>query len=276
MKKRQLSTALYFIDNLALRVGGKKDTKDEADTVGVTSLRVEHLTILDNNTIKLDFLGKDSVRFFKKINVIPQVYTNLIEFTKNKSKKDELFEMITATSLNDYLDSFMKGLTAKVWRTYNASYIFQKEIDKIKEEKVEGLDENERLNVLISLFNQANTSVALLCNHQKNVSKSIDESLDKIDQRIKDLRKKKSKYEERKDNNKINVIDVKIRLYKLKKETRLKMKNVSLSTSKNNYIDPRIIFSFIKRFEIPPEKLFTQQLIDRFKWASSVDKDYKF
>jgi DNA topoisomerase-1 len=276
MKKRQLSTALYFIDNLALRVGGKKDTKDEADTVGVTSLRVEHLTILDNNTIKLDFLGKDSVRFFKKINVIPQVYTNLIEFTKNKSKKDELFEMITATSLNDYLDSFMKGLTAKVWRTYNASYIFQKEIDKIKEDKVEGLDENERLNVLISLFNQANTSVALLCNHQKNVSKSIDESLDKIDQRIKDLRKKKSKYEERKDNNKINVIDVKIRLYKLKKETRLKMKNVSLSTSKNNYIDPRIIFSFIKRFEIPPEKLFTQQLIDRFKWASSVDKDYKF
>ena len=54
------------------------------------------------------------------------------------------------------------------------------------------------------------------------------------------------------------------------------MKNVSLSTSKNNYIDPRIIFSFIKRFDIPPEKLFTQQLIDRFKWASSVDKDYKF
>jgi hypothetical protein len=27
-------------------------------------------------------------------------------------------------------------------------------------------------------------------------------------------------------------------------ETKLKMKNVSLGTSKNNYIDPRIIFSF--------------------------------
>jgi DNA topoisomerase-1 len=54
------------------------------------------------------------------------------------------------------------------------------------------------------------------------------------------------------------------------------MKNVSLSTSKNNYIDPRIIFAFINRFEIPPDKLFNQQLIDRFKWASSVDKDYRF
>jgi DNA topoisomerase-1 len=174
------------------------------------------------------------------------------------------------------LDSFLKGLTAKVWRTYNASYLFQKEIDKIKEEKLEGLDENERLNVLISLFNQANTSVALLCNHQKNVSKGMDDSLDKIDTRIKELKKKKNKYMERKDNEKVNKIENKIKLYKIKKETKLKMKNVSLSTSKNNYIDPRIIFSFIKRFDIPPEKLFTQQLIDRFKWASSVDKDYRF
>ena len=54
------------------------------------------------------------------------------------------------------------------------------------------------------------------------------------------------------------------------------MKNVSLSTSKNNYIDPRIIFAFINKFNIPPEKLFTQQLIDRFKWASNVEKDYRF
>ena len=54
------------------------------------------------------------------------------------------------------------------------------------------------------------------------------------------------------------------------------MKNVSLSTSKNNYIDPRIIFAFAKRFNISPEVLLTQQLVERFKWASTVDKDYKF
>jgi DNA topoisomerase-1 len=54
------------------------------------------------------------------------------------------------------------------------------------------------------------------------------------------------------------------------------MKAGSLTTSKNNYIDPRIIFAFIKKYEIPVEKLFTEQLIKRFAWASSVDKDYKF
>ena len=53
IKKTQLATALYLIDNLALRVGGKKDSKEQADTVGVTSLRVEHLSLLDNNTIIL-------------------------------------------------------------------------------------------------------------------------------------------------------------------------------------------------------------------------------
>ena len=276
IKKRQLATALYFIDNLALRVGGKKDSKEEADTVGVTSLRVEHITLMENNTIKLDFLGKDSVRYCKKVSVISDVYKNIEEFQKNKKNKEELFDLIVSSSLNEYLNSFLEGLTAKVWRTYNASMLFQKELDKIKEDKIAEIDPDERLNFLISMFNQANTSVALLCNHQKAVSKTIDEQVDKVDSRIKELKKKKLKYQEKKDTEKVNKIETKIKLYKLKKDTKLKMKNVSLSTSKNNYIDPRIIFSFINKFEIPPEKLFTQQLIDRFKWASSVDKNYRF
>ena len=54
------------------------------------------------------------------------------------------------------------------------------------------------------------------------------------------------------------------------------MKNVSLGTSKMNYIDPRIIFAFMKKFNIPEDKLFTSALLSRFEWASSVDKDYRF
>jgi DNA topoisomerase-1 len=276
LKIRQLATALYFIDELALRVGGKKDSKEEADTVGVTSLRVEHLILLDNNTIKLDFLGKDSVRFCKKVSVLSNVYKNLETFIKNKNKKDDLFDLINSSSMNDYLNSFMEGLTAKVWRTYNASLVFQKELDKIKEDKLYEIDTEERLNFLISMFNQANTAVALLCNHQKSVSKGLDEQINKINNKIKELRKKKVKYQDKKETNKVNKLEMKIKLYRLKKDTKLKMKNVSLSTSKNNYIDPRIIFSFINKFNIPVEKLFTQQLITRFKWAANVDKDYRF
>jgi len=276
LKNKQLATAMYFIDNLALRVGGNKDTKEEADTVGVTSLRVEHLTLLENNTIKLDFLGKDSIRYCKKVEVIQKVYDNLILFTKDKQKKEDIFDLITPNILNEYLNSFMKGLTAKVWRTFNASLLFQKEIDKIKEDKINEIDPNEKLNYLIALFNQANTTVALLCNHQKNVNTNADTMIIKIDNRIKELKKQKLKYIENKNKEKIKKIDVKIKSLKLKKETKNKMKNVSLGTSKNNYIDPRIIFAFIKKFDIPPEKIFTKTLIKRFEWASKVDKDFKF
>jgi DNA topoisomerase-1 len=273
-KNKQLATCLYFIDNLALRVGGSKDTKEEADTVGVTSLRVEHIILLEDNIVKLDFLGKDSVRYCRKIAVHSNIYKNLQEFMLNKSKKDDLFDLVTSSNLNEYLSSIMPGLTAKVWRTYNASLLFQKEIDKIKETKVS--DPNERLNYLIAMFNQANTSVALLCNHQKTINASLDNMLKKIDDRLKELKQKKKKYQDNKDKDKASKIEIKIAILKLKKETKLKMKNVSLGTSKNNYIDPRIIFAFIKKFEIPPEKLFTKVLIKRFEWASKVDSNFKF
>jgi DNA topoisomerase-1 len=278
IKKKQLATALYFIDNLALRVGGKKDSKEQADTVGVTSLRVEHLTLLEKNTIKLDFLGKDSVRYCKKITVIPQIYSNLELFIQNKSKKEELFDKITSSTLNEYLDSFMPGLTAKVWRTYNASSLFQKELDKLtSSKKIELFNEKEeRLNYLITIFNQANTEVALLCNHQKTVNTNLEKSIQAIDDRLKELKKKKNKYTESKKHDKVLQITKKIQMLKLKKESKLKMKNVSLGTSKQNYIDPRIIFAFMKKYDIPEERLYTKQQIARFKWASLVNSDFRF
>ena len=275
-KIRQLATALYFIDNLALRVGGKKDKKEQADTVGVTSLRVEHITLTSPNIVKLDFLAKDSVRFCKKVNVNKNIFDNLTLFTINKNKKEQLFDLINANSINNYLDDFMKGLTAKVWRTYNASTVFQKEIDKINKDKVESIHESERINYLVTMFNQANTAVALLCNHQKSVSGKFDEMIDKFNQKIKDLKKKKAKYMLKKNKELVDKTESKIKMNKLKRDQKINMKNVSLGTSKMNYIDPRIIFSFIKRFDIPPEKLFTSALLKRFEWASNINSSYRF
>ena len=178
--------------------------------------------------------------------------------------------------MNQYLEEFMPDLTAKVWRTYNASTVFQKELDKINEEKVMAIHESDRINYLITMFNQANTTVALLCNHQKTVSGKLDEQIEKLDKKIKDLKKKKKKYLEKKKKELADKVSSKLKLTRLKKDNKLKMKNVSLGTSKMNYIDPRIIFSFIKKFDIPPEKLFTSSLLKRFQWASDVDKNYRF
>ena len=60
---KQLGTATYLIDRLALRVGNEK-SEDEADTVGCCSLRVEHIKMEEDSQITLDFLGL--LYFFKK------------------------------------------------------------------------------------------------------------------------------------------------------------------------------------------------------------------
>ncbi len=283
-----MATALYFIDFLALRVGGKKDKKEQADTVGVTSLRVEHIDFIPPNIIRLDFLGKDSIRYCKKVGILSEVYKNLEDFVKGKSRKDLLFDKINSSLLNDYLDSFFNNLTAKVWRTYNASLLFQKEILKISIDKINKLHESEQLNFLISMFQKANAEVALLCNHQKSKSSNIDNAIDRINDKVKLLRKRKRKYNtnmkksknkdiKRRYKDKIKKIDTKIKLLKIKKDIKSRMKNISLGTSKNNYIDPRIVFSFMKRFDISPEKLgFTKALQERFKWASDVNEKFRF
>ena len=54
------------------------------------------------------------------------------------------------------------------------------------------------------------------------------------------------------------------------------MKNVSLGTSKVNYIDPRITIIFMKKHNIDINKLFTTALQDKFIWAIDTPDDFVF
>ena len=65
------------------------------------------------------------MRYVNTVKVIPQVWENIKLFRKNKESDDDLFDKIDAQALNDYLKSQMQGLTAKVFRTYNASFTLQ-------------------------------------------------------------------------------------------------------------------------------------------------------
>lgn len=271
LKLKQIATAVYLIDTFALRVGNEKGD-DVADTVGVTSLRVEHVTLLDSGMIKLDFLGKDSVRYMNVAPVPEIVYDNLKDFIKNKSKDDQLFDLTTSNDINKYLQQFMKNLTAKVFRTFNASFLFSQELRKITR-RFENYDKEDKQKILLENFNKANIKVAKLCNHQKNVSKSYSQQIEKINEQIKDMR---SKLRAAKTPNKKANLRKKLKGLKNKKQVKSETKNISLGTSKINYIDPRITVAFIKQNNIPPEKLFTKALIDKFKWAFNITKDFKF
>ena len=122
MADRQRATAVYLIDQFALRAGNEK-SEDEAETVGCCSLKFEHITLRPPNTVIFDFLGKDSIRFYDEVTVDPQVFKNLKIFKRPpKGDGDEIFDRLTTSGLNKHLSNYMQGLTAKVFRTYNASW----------------------------------------------------------------------------------------------------------------------------------------------------------
>ena len=94
-KVRKLATVCYLIDEVGMRVGDEKD-EDEADTVGATTLRVEHIKRLDDQAIEFDFLGKDSVRWLKTLkNPDPALVKNMREFMNGKRPDKEIFDGIT-------------------------------------------------------------------------------------------------------------------------------------------------------------------------------------
>jgi len=274
---KQLATALYFIDNLALRVGNEKGD-DEADTVGVTSLRWEHIVLKDDLKVKLDFLGKDSIRYVNEVKVSQQIYDNLQDFMKGKKRNDDLFDLINSTELNGYIKTLMPDFTAKVFRTFNASHTFQNEISAINE-KYKNYTKSDKIDLLLSSYNTANAKVAMLCNHQKNVSKGYEEGMKKLVVKMKEY---KVQIEELlkdgtdKSKKKVKKIKEQVKKHKMKKEAKMELKNISLGTSKTNYIDPRISIAFLKMHDIPVEKIFSQTLRDKFFWAFEINKDFVF
>jgi DNA topoisomerase I len=99
MADRQRATAMYLIDKLALRAGNEKDTENEAETVGCCSLKYEHITLEPPNFVIFDFLGKDSIRYYDKVAVQPQVFKNLKLFKKApKGEGDDIFDRLTVSS----------------------------------------------------------------------------------------------------------------------------------------------------------------------------------
>ncbi|KAI0084885.1 hypothetical protein BDY19DRAFT_968621 [Irpex rosettiformis] len=199
---RQRATAMYFIDKLALRAGNEKGD-DEADTVGCCSLRYEHVTCEPPNFLVFDFLGKDSIRYYNRVRVDDQVFKNITIFKKDNVEGDNLFDRVDTSSLNKHLSSYMKGLTAKVFRTYNASITFQRLLD-------EGTPEKATVQEKLNAYNHANREVAILCNHQRAVPKTHEQSMLKMKEKLRGF-----KYERMKLRHALFAIDSK---YKKKKK----------------------------------------------------------
>ena len=297
-KTKRISTACYLIYRTAMRVGDEKDP-DEADTVGATTLRKEHIK-LDNNSIEFDFLGKDSVRWKETISAEgqdKQFYDNLKEFISNKKENEEIFDGITSRHVNAYYSTIVKGLSAKVFRTYLASSVVSKYLrnhDDIKSE-----------SDMKKLFHGklANLDAAIMCNHKRTIPKNFEASLQKKRDTLKNIEKTKPweksegllkkaqskivKTEKQKEakNERIKKIKTVIRKRKVKHTERIeklelqinlteKTRDYNLGTSLRNYIDPRIFKTWTDEVGAEWEKLYTSALQKKFLWVKNTNSKW--
>lgn len=279
MRIRQRAVALYFIDKFALRAGNEKDTDEAADTVGCCSLRCEHIKLheeLDNQkyVVEFDFLGKDSIRYYNRVPVEKAVFKNLKIFMEGKEPGDDLFDRLDTSSLNAYLKELMDGLTAKVFRTYNASITLQDQLDKLT-------NPDDTIHAKLLSYNRANRQVAILCNHQRAVPKTHDKAMEtlqnKINEKKKEYKEIKAELKKNKNDEKLQkkYTRVKEQLVKLKTQHTDKDENkqIALGTSKLNYLDPRISVAWCKKYDIPIEKIYSKTQRDKFRWAIDMTKE---
>lgn len=183
MADRQRATAMYLIDKLALRAGNEKDTENEAETVGCCSLKYQHITLREPDIVVFDFLGKDSIRYYDEVKVERQVFKNLKLFKKPpKGEGDDIFDRLSTQQLNKHLSSYMEGLTAKVFRTYNASYTMSRLLKELE------FPPNATIADKMAKYTAANREVAILCNHKRTVTASHEATMEKMQDRINAVR----------------------------------------------------------------------------------------
>lgn len=284
MRVRQRAVALYFIDRLALRAGNEKDD-EQADTVGCCSLRVEHIQLHKEKdgkefVVVFDFLGKDSIRYYNEVPVEKRVFKNLELFVENKKDSDDLFDRLNTQTLNDHLKELMPGLTAKVFRTYNASITLQRQLDELT-------DGDTTIPEKILAYNRANRAVAILCNHQRAVPKGHGKSMealkekiqtkrDQVDEAEEDLRQaskaaKRGSVKEKllcdKKKKALERLKEQLKKLELQETDRDENKTIALGTSKLNYLDPRISVAWCKKHDVPIEKIYNKTQRDKFRWA---------
>uniref|UniRef100_A0A4W4FEW0 DNA topoisomerase I n=1 Tax=Electrophorus electricus TaxID=8005 RepID=A0A4W4FEW0_ELEEL len=296
MRIRQRAVALYFIDKLALRAGNEKEEGETADTVGCCSLRVEHITLHPEKdgkeyVVEFDFLGKDSIRYYNKVPVEKRVFKNLQLFMENKQPEDDLFDRLNTTILNKHLQELMDGLTAKVFRTYNASITLQQQLKELTSPE-------DNVPAKILSYNRANRAVAILCNHQRAPPKTFEKSMQNLQSKIdakkeqlsdakRELKSAKADAKVRRDEKSKKAVECKKKAVQRVEEQLMKLevqatdreenKQIALGTSKLNYLDPRISVAWCKKWGIPVEKIYNKTQREKFAWAIDMaDEDFEF
>lgn len=269
MERRKLATAVYLIRYLGIRIGDEK-IEGERGTVGCTTLRSKNLSIIGNN-LKIDFIGKDCVRFTNDILLPEKVLINLKNLI-SKAGEGYVFEGLNSSNISSFLQEKIPHISAKTFRTFLASETFKKS-RKIYAVLIEGKGEAKgRLR-----FKFINLEVAKKLNHKRKLPKNWKEMILRKEERAKKL---SGKYDalieeykitpDRQDgklNEKLN------RAYDAWNNAQQDLEfsktsaDFNLGTSLGAYISPKLVVSFCKEEDVPIEKVYSTVLLSKYKWS---------
>lgn len=193
--------------------------------------------------------------------------------------------------MNKHLNELMEGLTAKVFRTYNASRTLQEQLERLT-------DSDDDIAAKVLSYNRANREVAILCNHQRAVPKTYDQSManlqkkiddkkgliDEVEKDLKTLKRQaksggsvteKAMYDKKKKA--LDRLNDQLHKLEIQSTDKEENKQIALGTSKLNYLDPRISVAWCMKHDVPIEKVYNKTQRLKFQWAIEMaTEEYNF
>jgi DNA topoisomerase-1 len=301
VKKRDAGLIAHIIQLTGIRVGNERDLSKVADTLGASTLRGENMSITGDK-LTLTFLGKDSALYKNTITVAAYAAPVFQKLLASKKPRDDVF-----TAGSGDVNALIKEVVdvpPKILRTAVCNITL---MDNLKKKTIKASDP---LPTKIRAMYEANLEIARTLNHQKNIGKNANEAEAKAKDRaaaakaslvdveakaaekLRKLRKdvataktvwkgdklkeKLALIEARVEKTKKSVQRAKDRLetseFKLQKNK--DTKEIALGTSLSAYAYPRIIVSWCKEYDVPPEKIYTKSLMARF--SNFMDADASF
>jgi DNA topoisomerase I len=259
LERRKIATVCWLILKVNIRVGDEKDP-GEADTVGAITLRPEHIKI-EGNLLNFDFLGKDCVKWEKRIEAPPVVIRNIQEFSKQTS--GYLFAGTNSRKVSRFLSQKMEGLTAKVFRTWRCTQTVTRSLEDCKVKRADA----DYLKQFCAKI--ANLEAAKIANHKRKIPPNFDERLKKKEARVKELELKLK--EKEKEGKKTEALVRSLEKTKLDVRLTKETQEYNLGTSLKSYIDPMVYVKWACRMDFPLDKLYPKTLRKKFSWALGAE-----
>ena len=217
---------------------------------------------------------------------------------EKKKPKDDIFDNITSRHVNQYYSSIVKGLTAKVFRTYLATAVVKKYL--VAHDNMKGKSATEK----IYHAKLANLEAAMMCNHKRTIPKTFEESLQKKRDSLKKVEKEevwkktqvtlkkleasepKTDTQKKSKVKRIKTLNDQVKKQKIKHKERIeklgfqinlseKTKDYNIGTSLRNYIDPRVFKAWTDEVGAEWEKLYTSALQKKFLWVKNENAAWK-